>query len=196
MSSSEETTSRKSSSTTTTADINFPSPIEEDCESGNKSTSSSSSSSPSSTPPSTVSLKHQRRNSSGGEHKTPAASPTAGSLHLPDIPAHLRKTSAGSDISPALSRRGSLHGGLPPPVQVLADPQAYNPRRGSATGSFGLPVPPEWLRAQREKNKEQDKDRTGGGAGPGGGMNIRTPITERKAVLKPLHLGKSYQVRL
>ncbi len=44
------------------------------------------------------------------------------------------------------SRRSSQHsmpgfGGLPPENQP-------NPRRGSATGSYGLPVPPDWLRSR------------------------------------------------
>ena len=48
------------------------------------------------------------------------------------------------------SRRGSQHsltgimpfyGGLPPPSERLT-----NPRRGSVTGSYTLPVPPEWYR--------------------------------------------------
>ena len=44
----------------------------------------------------------------------------------------------GTAVSPG------LYGGLPPVEPTL------NPRRGSATGSFGLPVPPDWLRAQAE----------------------------------------------
>jgi len=39
------------------------------------------------------------------------------------------------------------YGGLPPAEPPL------NPRRGSATGSYGLPVPPEWLRAQAENRR-------------------------------------------
>jgi len=38
-------------------------------------------------------------------------------------------------------------GGLPPPEPLI------NPRRGSATGSYGLPVPPEWLRSQAEMRR-------------------------------------------
>ena len=43
-----------------------------------------------------------------------------------------------SQSSSALLRRGSM-GGLPPPPPT----PGANPRRGSATGSFGLPFPPE-----------------------------------------------------
>ncbi len=62
------------------------------------------------------------------------------------------------------SRRGSTNsisgsgtgvfGGLPPP-----EPQ-INPRRGSATGSYGLPVPPEWLRAQAAENRRGSRAQT------------------------------------
>ena len=38
-------------------------------------------------------------------------------------------------------------GGLQPPEPLI------NPRRGSATGSYGLPVPPEWLRSQAEMRR-------------------------------------------
>ena len=58
------------------------------------------------------------------------------------------------DMSPAASRRASTPlgtatsaaaapgAGLPPPEP------STNPRRGSATGSYGLPVPPDWARAK------------------------------------------------
>ena len=61
------------------------------------------------------------------------------------------------------SRRGSnqsigqaMYGGLPP-----LEPSS-NPRRGSATGSYGLPVPPDWIRAHAA-------DKVRGGLGGGGG---------------------------
>ena len=54
--------------------------------------------------------------------------------------------------SPIESRRGSQqtagYGGLPPPTGLLS-----NPRRGSATGSYGLPVPPEWMRTHSEARR-------------------------------------------
>ena len=37
-----------------------------------------------------------------------------------------------------------MYGGLPP------DLPPTNPRRGSATGSYGLPCPPEWMRRGRD----------------------------------------------
>ena len=45
----------------------------------------------------------------------------------------------------SLTGNASMYGGLPP-----LEPQS-NPRRGSATGSYGLPVPPDWMRAHSEK---------------------------------------------
>ncbi len=35
-------------------------------------------------------------------------------------------------------------------IMLLFAEPLINPRRGSATGSYGLPVPPEWLRSQAE----------------------------------------------
>ncbi|XP_059094328.1 band 7 protein CG42540-like isoform X1 [Tigriopus californicus] len=51
--------------------------------------------------------------------------------------------------------------GLPP-----AEPLA-NPRRGSTTGSFGLPVPPDWVRAQNER--KISRSAAGGVSMEGGG---------------------------
>lgn len=41
----------------------------------------------------------------------------------------------------SISPSSGMYGGLPPVEPML------NPRRGSATGSFGLPVPPDWVKA-------------------------------------------------
>ena len=38
---------------------------------------------------------------------------------------------------------GKTYGGLPP------EGPTKNPRKGSCTGSYALPVPPEWLRSQK-----------------------------------------------
>lgn len=51
--------------------------------------------------------------------------------------------------------------GLPPSEPVS------NPRRGSTTGSFGLPVPPDWVRAQNER--KISRSGTGGAPFEGGG---------------------------
>ena len=69
------------------------------------------------------------------------------------------------------SRRGSnqsigqaMYGGLPP-----LEPSS-NPRRGSATGSYGLPVPPDWIRAHADKVR-------GGGPGGVGGRGSYLPAS-------------------
>ena len=49
------------------------------------------------------------------------------------------------------------YGGLPPLEPAL------NPRRGSATGSFGLPVPPDWIRRHGALTR---------GVSPGGGGGV------------------------
>lgn len=98
-----------------------------------------------------------------------------------------------SDISPVRdsgSRRGSqnsmtgYYGGLPPLDQS-------NPRRGSATGSYGIPVPPDWLR-----NRNVVATKSGsllGLSGSGGGRDSPTPAEKRlKRPLKPLNLGSSH----
>lgn len=55
-----------------------------------------------------------------------------------------------------LGLSGGPGGGLPPTEPVC------NPRRGSATGSFGLPVPPEWIRAQADHQQQhQHQQRRG-----------------------------------
>ena len=68
------------------------------------------------------------------------------------------------------SRRGSnqsigqaMYGGLPP-----LEPSS-NPRRGSATGSYGLPVPPDWIRAHADKVR--------GGPGGVGGRGSYLPAS-------------------
>jgi hypothetical protein len=79
----------------------------------------------------------------------PSAPPPNSASQLSPIIFGVRRGSAPD------SRRGSQssitgtsgYGGLPPP-----EPQ-INPRRGSATGSYGLPVPPEWIRAQAENHR-------------------------------------------
>ena len=92
-------------------------------------------------------------------------------------------TSSSSVVNPPLlvglerrgsapdSRRGSNHsigqamyGGLPP-----LEPSS-NPRRGSATGSYGLPVPPDWIRAHADKVR-------GGGPGGVGGRGSYLPAS-------------------
>ena len=45
---------------------------------------------------------------------------------------------------------GKYYGGLPP------EGPTSNPRKGSCTGSYALPVPPEWLRSQKyEANRKR-----------------------------------------
>ena len=45
---------------------------------------------------------------------------------------------------------GKYYGGLPP------EGPTFNPRKGSCTGSYALPVPPEWLRSQKyEGNRKR-----------------------------------------
>ena len=44
---------------------------------------------------------------------------------------------------------GKFYGGLPPEGPTI------NPRRGSTTGSYALPVPPEWLRSQRQESNRK-----------------------------------------
>ena len=46
---------------------------------------------------------------------------------------------------------GKVYAGLPPEGPTL------NPRRGSKTGSYGLPVPPEWLRSQNPDGKRKGR---------------------------------------
>ena len=71
-----------------------------------------------------------------------------------------RRGSHGSQLLQLQLRHGgSGSGGLPPLEPV------YNPRRGSATGSFGLPVPPDWVRAQAadQQSRRGSKGITTGG---------------------------------
>ena len=75
-----------------------------------------------------------------------APSPYSPPPLTPCLPPEERRGSAPE------SRRGSQHsmtgyGGLPP-----SGPH-HNPRRGSATGSYGIPVPPEWLRTHSESRR-------------------------------------------
>ena len=45
---------------------------------------------------------------------------------------------------------GPSYGGLPP------EGPTFNPRKGSCTGSYALPVPPQWLRSKEyEANKRK-----------------------------------------
>ena len=49
-----------------------------------------------------------------------------------------------------------------------------NPRRGSATGSYGLPVPPDWMRNQAESRRGSRPTLSLSAAGyPGGSMSGR-----------------------
>ena len=57
----------------------------------------------------------------------------------------------------------AMYGGLPP-----LEPSS-NPRRGSATGSYGLPVPPDWIRAHADKVR--------GGPGGVGGRGSYLPAS-------------------
>ena len=50
---------------------------------------------------------------------------------------------------------GKYYGGLPP------EGPTFNPRKGSCTGSYALPVPPEWL---RYKQQEANRKRQGSGS--------------------------------
>ncbi len=83
----------------------------------------------------------------------PAAALAAFSARSVSLSGPLRRvsTAAAALGDPVDHRRGSYHlagggAGLPP-----IEPPSGNPRRGSVTGSFGLPVPPEWLRAQQQQ---------------------------------------------
>ena len=49
---------------------------------------------------------------------------------------------------------GKYYGGLPP------EGPTFNPRKGSCTGSYALPVPPDWL---RYKQQEASRKRQGSG---------------------------------
>ena len=49
---------------------------------------------------------------------------------------------------------GKYYGGLPP------EGPTFNPRKGSCTGSYALPVPPDWL---RYKQQEANRKRQGSG---------------------------------
>ena len=93
-------------------------------------------------PTGTQSATPQSPTSSGGQPLNPQAWAT---------------TDARSGSSPTIG-----HGGLPPP----SAPQ-FNPRRGSCTGSYGLPVPPDWLAYHA---------RTPSGRGPSGGK-MATMVT-------------------
>ena len=91
-------------------------------------------------PPTTTATPNLHTTSSGH-----VVSPRSGPHAIQDIV--LEEARKGS---PAGSRRGSAQSitggqhvfgaGLPP-----TEPHS-NPRRGSATGSYGLPVPPDWIR--------------------------------------------------
>ena len=105
---------------------------------------------------------------------SPAPPPVIG----PSLSAHLKRAStaflSNIDRKPSSSAfapsqpvaTGSGAGNVPPTV-VPSGPvdsgPVVNPRRGSASGTFGLPVPPDWLRAQQESSR-----RTSRVAGPGG----------------------------
>lgn len=53
-----------------------------------------------------------------------------------------------------------------------------NPRRGSATGSYGLPVPPEWLRSQAEGRRSSKPNASGRNSPSGPWPPQRTSTTE------------------
>lgn len=54
-----------------------------------------------------------------------------------------------------------------------------NPRRGSATGSYGLPVPPEWLRSQAEVRRGSKPTASGRNSPNGPWPPQRTIIAEK-----------------
>ena len=83
------------------------------------------------------------------------------------------------DFSGAMTPGG--FGGLPPTDQS-------NPRRGSATGSYGLPVPPEWMRTRYSAKS---------GASASSLLALAQgrespPISNRKKSLKPLNVQHTF----
>ena len=97
-----------------------------------------------------------------------------------------RRGSAQALGSAPDSRRGSnqstgqaMYGGLPP-----LEPSS-NPRRGSATGSYGLPVPPDWIRAHTA-------DKVRGGLGGGGGGARGGSYLQASSSLLGLSGGRDY----
>jgi hypothetical protein len=72
---------------------------------------------------------------------------------------------------------------VPPPEPLI------NPRRGSATGSYGLPVPPEWLRSQAEgrRGSRPTGQTASGRNSPCGPPHQRTALSDK---LSPKNFGK------
>lgn len=108
-----------------------------------------------------------------------------------DIPPDFFPTAplSDSDLSPVRdsgSRRGSqnsmtgYYGGLPPLDQS-------NPRRGSATGSYGIPVPPDWMR-----NRNVVTSKSGSLLGLSGRDSPTWAEKRLKRPLKPANLGSSH----
>ena len=149
-----------------------------------------------------------------------ASFPVIAPLSVGVTPPSASNSSTNSPMSLQLRRGSCVVGGergraspAPPSMGAGLPPMepTNNPRRGSATGSFGLPVPPEWVRSQLEGRRSSRSSmagtptmgvtapRSGRGSpisweqqSPGGsvGYPVKSPPLEKRLLSRGLMEGK------